>query len=501
MTNDTHFPFVGRKPELASLERLLAKKTANLVVIKGRRRIGKSRLIDEFAKNKKYYSFTALSPLPETTLEAQLNEFARQLASKLGLPGLRAHDWGDLFDLLAKSTQNGRVIILLDEISWMGSKDPNFLGKLKIAWDSQFSKNPELILVLCGSVSVWIEENILSSTDFFGRVAYKPVLNELSLAESSLLIDKLSMRWSNLEKLMALAITGGIPWYITLLNPKLTALENIKELCFTRDGILVSEFKYIFHDLFENQNKTPIPESENNTIPYFGKRGEIYKKIIECLSKKPSEYEEIAEAIEYPSGGPLSEYLNDLQSAGFICREYTWNLKTTEESKLSKFRLKDNYLYFYLKYIGPNLKKIQINHYQDISLSTLPAWDSILGLQFEKLILNNRDLILKRIGIRREDVVCDNPYFQKSTSVQKGCQIVYLIQTRYKTLFACEIKYSTKIINHTVVHEVQQKMNNLALPKGFALCPVLIYAGELHDSVRESGYFSHIINIEDELSE
>ena len=67
----------------------------------------------------------------------------------------------------------------------MGSKDPNFLGKLKIAWDTHFFKHPQLILVLCGSVSVWIEENILDSTDFFGQVAYKLVLNELSLSESS----------------------------------------------------------------------------------------------------------------------------------------------------------------------------------------------------------------------------------------------------------------------------------------------------------------------------
>lgn len=81
--------------------------------------------------------------------------FASQLA-KQNFPHVKAQDWNNLFWLLAEKTQTGQVIILLDEISWMGSCDPDFLGKLKNVWDQYFKKNPKLMLILCGSASSWI---------------------------------------------------------------------------------------------------------------------------------------------------------------------------------------------------------------------------------------------------------------------------------------------------------------------------------------------------------
>ena len=154
--------FIGRKHELDILHKLFQRKVASLVVMQGRRRIGKSRLIEEFAKNYVFFQFSGLPPTPRTTLESEHREFARQLSIQTGLPEIYADDWSKLFILLSDKAQSGRIVILFDEISWMGSKDPDFLGKLKNAWDLYLKKNPELMLVLCGSVSSWIEKNILS---------------------------------------------------------------------------------------------------------------------------------------------------------------------------------------------------------------------------------------------------------------------------------------------------------------------------------------------------
>lgn len=77
---------------------------------------------------------------------------------------------GIFFGILAQQSQKGKIVLILDEISWMGSKDPTFLAKLKTAWDLYFKNNPQLVLILCGSISSWIEENILSSTGFLGRI-------------------------------------------------------------------------------------------------------------------------------------------------------------------------------------------------------------------------------------------------------------------------------------------------------------------------------------------
>ena len=158
--------FIGRKRELRMLGELFKKKSASLVVIRGRRRIGKSRLAQEFASKTPHYVFSGLPPTEGISVTDQREEFARQLQREMKIPLPRAEDWGDLFWYLAQQTQKGKVILVFDEISWMGSKDPTFLGKLKTAWDLYFKNNPQLIFILCGSISSWIEENILSSTGF-----------------------------------------------------------------------------------------------------------------------------------------------------------------------------------------------------------------------------------------------------------------------------------------------------------------------------------------------
>src|SRR3990167_9881395 len=130
--------FIGRTKELDSLKHLLDKRnTASLVVLKGRRRIGKSRLIEEFAKRNSFdhfYVFSGIPPTKKTTAQSERDEFSRQLGRMLNIEGIKAEDWSTLFLLLADRVQHGRTLILFDEISWMGSKDPDFLGKLKNAW-------------------------------------------------------------------------------------------------------------------------------------------------------------------------------------------------------------------------------------------------------------------------------------------------------------------------------------------------------------------------------
>lgn len=165
------------------------------------------------------------------TAQEQRDIFAQQLRQQLGLPGLQAADWADLFTLLASQVREGRVIILFDEISWMGAKDSTFLGKLKNAWDWEFKKNSELILVLCGSVSTWIEQNIICSTGFFGRISLYLTLEELPLSDCNRFLEVQGFRGSVYEKFKLLSVTGGVPWYLEQIKPKLNADENIKSLC------------------------------------------------------------------------------------------------------------------------------------------------------------------------------------------------------------------------------------------------------------------------------
>lgn len=470
--------FIGRDILLDKLSGLLALGTAKLIVLKGRRRIGKSRLLAEFGKKfKKAIIFSGLPPEPGITAAMQRQEFADQLQREFGIRGIKTDDWSDLFWHLSEHTQVGRTLIVLDEITWMAQDDVTFLPKLKNAWDLHFKKNPKLILALCSSISGWIEDNILNSTGFFGRISLNMTLDELPIKDCVKFWDGKSDYITNQDKLILLSITGGVPRYLEEINPRQTAEQNIMRLCFDRDGILFSEFDHIFSDL-------------------FSKRSELYKQIVSSLANGGLEASQIATLIKKVQSNDIYNYLDALIMAGFVSRDYTWHFKDGKLAKLSHYRLKDNYSRFYLKYILPNKEKIVMNAMPTTQLTTFSNWSTIIGLQLENLVLQNRNLIKQTLGIDADAVVCDNPYFQRKTSKQDGCQIDYLIQTKYNTLFVCEIKYTKNIIELPIIDEVKQKINRLTKPKNFSCIPVLIHCGAIHESVEESGYFVKIINFE-----
>lgn len=474
--------FIGRESELQSLSDLLKKKTASLVVIKGRRRIGKTRLIEEFAQSKPFLRFVGLAPTEGIVAQSQRDEFARQLNQQTGLPEIKTDDWAKLFALLAEKVKRGRQIILLDEITWMAHDDPTFLSKLKNIWELAYQKNPKLILILCGSISSWIEKNILSSTGYFGRISKKITLKELSLYQSNQLLKVIGFNRSSYEKFLFLSLTGGIPWYIELINPAYSAADNIKSLCFDPDGIFAEEHKYIFHDL-------------------FGNRSAIYEKITRFLAGKIAEYGEIAQGINYTSSGLLSDYLNELIESGYITRSYSWELKTGKEKKISVYRLSDNYLRFYYKYIQPKLSLIRKGQYRQTKITSLPGWNSLIGFQFESLVLNNRALIQQKLRLVPEDIIADDVYYQRKTKRLSGCQIDYLIQTRVNTLFVCEIKFSQNELKTSVIQEVKDKIKKLSIPKNFVCIPVLIQVNGVSDEVRDANYFFEIIDFSQFITE
>lgn len=473
--------FIGRKSEIQELNDLQHKNVAALVIVQGRRRIGKSRLIEEFAKNQKFYCIAGIAPNKETTAQMQRDEFARQFSEQFGMPKFSMEDWGSLFTLLAQYTEKGKVVILLDEISWMGSLDSTFLGKLKNAWDLQLKKNPKLMLVLCGSVSSWIEKNIVSSTLFLGRPSLYIKLPELSVSECNEFWGEYEERISAYEKLKILSITGGVPRYLELINCNKSAEDNVRAMCFSPSAPLLNEFERIFSDI-------------------FGTRSAVYKAIISRLVAGSATQEEILASCKRSKTGDFSDYLSDLNMAGFIARDFTWHLKDGKTSKLSRYRLKDNYVRFYLKYIQPNKTKIEKGTFKKTSVTTLSGWESIISLQFENLVLNNDSRIIELLGVPQEEVIFSNPFFQKKTKTHMGCQIDLLIQTKYNSLYVCEIKFSRSELTLSVIDEIKQKIERLNMPKNFSYRPVLIHVNGVKDAVVESGYFAKIIDFGELLS-
>lgn len=473
--------FIGRKKELASLRDLGSLRRACLVVMRGRRRIGKSRLVSEFAKDKLFWQFSGLAPIGKITAQDQRDSFGRQFGQNLKFPPLTFTDWDDAFANLSLHITDQPTVILFDEISWMGAKDPTFIPKLKNWWDLALQQHPKLILILCGSVSTWITKNIINSTAFFGRITLSIDLPELTLPESYQLLRASGYSGSIYDATKILSITGGVPWYIEQIMPHQTADENIKRLCFTKNGLLVEEFNKIFHDIFRKQS-------------------EIYKKIVTILADGMSHLSRIRETLNYSRSGTISNHLKNLIIAGFVTEHYGWSMKSGKINKQKLYRLSDNYLRFFVKYIEPNIPKIENNSFQNLSLSNLVGWETMMGFQVESLLLKNRGLLQVAIGLNPADIVADNPYIQHTTVRQKGCQIDYLIQTHTHNLFIFEFKFNKREISLDIIEQMHNKVSRLSIPRGFGTCPILVHIGEIANSIYTKNYFYRIINIAELLN-
>jgi AAA+ ATPase superfamily predicted ATPase len=476
--------YIGRKKILGQLKALEHKNKASLVIIKGRRRIGKSRLAEEFGKDKIFISFTGYPPTDDATSQDQLNSFAEQLCLHFKKPPCTFLNWSDAFNALGNAIKdyanNKPTVVLFDEISWMAHKNPKFLGQLKIWWDLNHLKFPNLILILCGSISSWIEENILKSTAFFGRISLEISLLPLTIPECAAFLRQSNFKGSAYEYYKILSVVGGIPWYLEQITHNELADSQIIRLCFHQNGLLVAEFDRIFHDL-------------------FGKHGNVYKKIIQCLGEGMRTQSDIRDTLNYPHSGTLGKHLHNLIISGFVTEHFQWSLKTGKVGRQSLYRLSDQYVRFFLKYIEPRLPMIQQGVFTAKHLSKLPGWDSIMGLQVESLLLQNRSLILESLGIKGDDIIADNPYIQKAAARRKGCQIDYLIQTNHRNLFICEFKFNRMPIGLEIVASMKEKLRSFSAPDDFAKIPVLFHIGDVSESVYMDKFFYRIINISDYL--
>ena len=209
--------FIGREDELNALDALWGRDSGVLVTCRGRRRIGKSTLIEEFAArtSDRFIAIEGLPPRKGVSDADQRRHFCEMVAEYAGRDYIPAATWSIAFAQLNEIIPNdARTVVLLDEISWLGDHCPDFPGYLKAAWDKRLRKHPNLIMVLCGSVSTWIAENILDSTGFVGRDSLDLEIKELSLSDSVKMLGPSAERLSSRELLDMFSITGGVPKYL-----------------------------------------------------------------------------------------------------------------------------------------------------------------------------------------------------------------------------------------------------------------------------------------------
>lgn len=473
--------FVGREDLLDQLNALWRAPVASLVTCRGRRRIGKSTLIAEFVRRSrvKFIKLEGLPPHEGVDNAKQLETFARQLAEQTGKGYQPLTNWFDAFARLDEClSAKAKTVVLLDEISWMGKFDPAFPGELKYAWDNRFARKPKLIVVLCGSVSSWIDTHILKNKGFVGRPSLNLIVPELTIKESYEFWRRgvHGTRLATRDIIDVLSVTGGVPKYLERVDPSATADENIERLCFRAGGMLVDEFEEIFDDALDEGQA-------------------VRKKLLVAMMSGILSVSELADAVGVGLNGRMSKHLEALEQSGFVSKDEGLNPLSGKKTKELHYRICDNYTRFYLKYIEPHRALIKKGSFRFATLEQLPGWNAVMGLQFENLICNNVREILGQIGLERALLLSASPFRQNKTARCEACQIDLLLQTKH-TDYLVEIK-RRETLGEEVVGEVQERARKLKVKRGVSVIPVLVYAGRLSKRVPADGYFAKVISVED----
>ena len=471
--------FFGRKEYLDNLKQLWNKSTSSLVTCRGRRRIGKSSLIEEFAarSNCRFIEISGAAIQPKMSNADQLAHFCEQLAAQSKLPrGLKVDTWMAAFELLSSVIiDDERTVVLLDEVSWMGRFDPNFAGALKTVWDKSLKKHDRLILVVCGSVSTWIQRNILESSAFAGRLSLNLVVGELPLNDCLKFWGERAARLTEEEVIDVLSVTGGVPKYLEEIDPTVSADENIRRLCFCENGALVDEFNQIFSEIFE---ETAL----------------IKKRILRSLKDGPKTACEIAEALGIDRNGHLTRNLDELATAGFIAKEEGLNPATGKPMKIATYRIRDNYTRFYLHHMEERMTAIKSGAFVFTSLSALPGWKSIVGLQFENLVVSHYRELLPMLHLGSSLITSVSPYRKSGNN---AVQIDLLLQL-VSSVYVVEVKHKAQI-GVEIKEEIRKRISKLPCHGRKNVRTVLVYCGELDPEVVEGGFFDVIISAKELL--
>ncbi len=474
----TNSDFFGREAELSQLEGLWGKRGASLVTCRGRRRIGKSTLVEEFARRSgaRFLKIDGLRPKRGMSERDQLAFFASKLAAQTGCERTPPEDWYSAFVRLDREIgDKGRTVVLLDEISWMARLSPAFPEILKSAWDDLFKKHGRLVMVLCGSASSWIRDEIVENRAYVGRRSLDMVVGELPPSVCVRFWGRKASRIDPREIIDVLSVTGGVPRYLEEIDPSLSALENIRRLCFLPKSLLREDFDDMFNDVVTEK-------------PRFSAR------VLGTFVDGSRTASEVAEALGIEKGGEVTAVLENLVEAGFLSEAGRINPETGQALRQRRFRLRDNYARFYLKCIEPHRGVIDDGAYSIASLRELEGWDSVMGLAFENLVANNYRHLLPHLHLEGLAITSAGPYLRRTAKGSRGrpgCQVDLMIQTR-RTICIVEAK-RRKEIGREVIDEVDRKVRAIKRPAGISVRTALVYDGELSPVAATDGYFDAIV--------
>jgi uncharacterized protein len=478
--------FIGRRPQIEQLTKIHSQKAAGLIVVYGRRRVGKTELIEQFFRKEPILKFEGLQQDPgsgtnkaPSTLR-QIWECQRRLSVYLGdtsILEIEVKTWSQFFEILSPHVTKSNVILYFEEIQWLSNYSSDFLAAMKPFWDDKWRHNSGLRIVLSGSAPSFLVAQFLSDKALYARSEHLIEVEPFNLQEIDLFLQGRGRQ----EKLLAALTLGGIPEYLKRIQNEPSVLIGLCENAFKKNAYFVKEAEKIFVSSFA-ANKH-------------------FRNIIEYLSKrKHSTREELAAKLVGPkAGGSFTAVLDDLEKCGFIGAYTPVTSKSVRNSK--RYQITDEYLNFYYNFIRPVEKQIVQGKYQQNPTEGInrQKFSILLGFAFERWVRKNETLISKILGFSGIDYH-SGPFFAKNDAEFSGFQIDLAFVRKDHTLTVCEAKYGQGDIRLSVVSEMNKKIDALlaAQPKfrNWSVQRVLI-SPEAPQDPAITDYFDRVITLDE----
>ena len=324
--------FVDRKNELAFLNEILTRShpgPAQLVLLYGRRRVGKSELLLHWAE-RSGVKFVYWEAAKESATMQRAHLFARLLGVPAGsAPAFQS--WVDLWEAAAKVLGNERQIIILDEVPYAADADPAFLSALQIAWDQHFQRS-QTVIVLCGSHVRTMQTLMSMQSPLFGRMTGQWHLQPLPFSSLAEFFPK----WDADERVAVYAVAGGIPAYLNWLNPESDLENNIRKVILNPGGMFLAEPSFLLYDEVRELNH--------------------YLAVLKAIGKGAHTLDEISTQCFLPTTS-ANAYLATLQELYLVERRLpvTVSPRLRAKSRSGRYHLSDPYFRFYFRFLAPHL--------------------------------------------------------------------------------------------------------------------------------------------------
>lgn len=413
---------IGRNREVKELNRLYNSNKAELVAVYGRRRVGKTYLIDETFNGRFAFRCGGLSPSgeePKGLLKKQLRNFYNTLES-YGMKKCDVPDnWLDAFFLLEKFLEvkddGTRQLVFLDELPWLDTPRSGFISAFESFWNNWACHRKNMMVIVCGSANSWIQDKLINNHGgLYNRVTYEIKLNPFNLNECEQFYKSNNVNISRYDIVQSYMIFGGVPFYMGYIKPDMSFAQNIDELFFKNYGTLINEYDRLFSSVFTNP--------------------EVIKSIVELLYTRSFGYtrKEIVNKLMLSEGGHLTKNLNALIASDFVVKYVPFGCKKNEEH----YKLIDSFCIFYLHFIAHKKKQSDKFWQQNTTSASLSSWR---GFAFENVCFNHIEQIKFALGIPA--VITEESAWSNREDEGEGTQIDLLIKRNDNVINMCEIKY------------------------------------------------------------